>query len=95
MRRDVISFLLPLTLPLAIYGTVVRKDGTKVEVAVGDGEDDPVFMISDILPHLGKDQEKKNMAEFFPAEDLDVVCWTTGEEKKERQTFKQVLFLKD
>ena len=70
-----------LTLPLAIYGTVVRKDGTKVEVAVGDGEDDPVFMISDILPHLGKDQEKKNMAEFFPAEDLDVVCWTTAEGK--------------
>ena len=66
-----------LVLPLALYGTVVRKDGTKIDVAVGDREGDPVFMISDILPHLGKDQEKKSVSEFFPAEDLDVFCWTT------------------
>ena len=81
-----------LTLPLALYGTIVCKDGTKVEVAIGDGKDDPVFMISDILPHLGRDIEKKSVSEFFPAEDLDVVCWTTGEEKKERQAL--VGFLK-
>ena len=80
-----------LTLPLALYGTIVRKDGTKVEVAVGDGKDDPVFMISDILPHLGRDIEKKSVSEFFPAEDLDVVCWTTGEKKKERQAFVDFL----
>ena len=66
-----------LVLPLALYGTIVRKDGTKVQVAVGDGPDDPVFMISDILPHLGKDQEKKHVTDFFPAEDLDVLAWTT------------------
>ena len=66
-----------LVLPLALYGTIVRKDGSKVQVAVGDGKDDPVFMISDILPHLGKDQAQKKVNEFFPAEDLDVVCWTT------------------
>ena len=70
-----------LVLPLALYGTIVRKDGTKVQVAVGDGKDDPVFMISDILPHLGKDQEKKTVTEFFPAEDLDVFAWTTAPEK--------------
>ena len=68
-----------LVLPLALYGTVVRKDGTKVQIAVGDNEGDPVFMISDILPHLGKDQEKKTVTEFFPAEDLDVFAWTTEE----------------
>ena len=67
-----------LVLPLALYGTVVRKDGTKVQIAVGDKEGDPVFMISDILPHLGKDQEQKKVNEFFPAEDLDVFAWTTG-----------------
>ncbi len=72
-----------LTLPLALYGTIVRKDGSKVEVAVGDAPDDPVFMISDILPHLGKDQEKKKANEFFPAEDLDVVCWTSGEKPRQ------------
>ena len=73
-----------LTLPLALYGRIVRKDGSFVDVTVGDKPGDPVFMISDILPHLGKEQEKKSVAEFFPAEDLDPVCWTTlgkGEEK--------------
>lgn len=68
-----------LTLPLALYGRIVRKDGSFVDVAVGDEPGDPVFMISDILPHLGKDQAKKTRDEFFEAEDLDPVCWTTGE----------------
>ncbi len=66
-----------LVLPLALYGTVVRKNGTKVDVAVGDAPGDPVFLISDILPHLGKDQAKGSRDEFYPAEDLDVLAWTT------------------
>lgn len=66
-----------LVLPLALYGTIVRKDGTKVQIEVGDKPGDPVFMISDILPHLGYDQAKKTRDEFFPAEDLDVLAWTT------------------
>ncbi len=66
-----------LTLPLALYGTVVRKDGTRVDICVGDKPGDPVFMISDILPHLGYDQAKKMRDEFYPAEDLDVIAWTT------------------
>ena len=66
-----------LVRPLALYGTIVRKDGSKVQVAVGDKPGDPIFMISDILPHLGYDQAKKTRDEFFPAEDLDVVAWTT------------------
>lgn len=63
-----------LVLPLALYGVIVKTDGTVVEVAVGDEPGDPVFLITDILPHLGKDQEKKTQKEFFPAEDLDVVA---------------------
>ena len=73
-----------LVLPLALYGTVVRKDGTKVQIAVGDKDGDPVFMISDILPHLGKDQEQKKVSEFFPAEDLDVFAWTTANELEKK-----------
>jgi len=73
-----------LTLPLALYGTIVRKDGSKVQIAVGDTPGDPIFMISDLLPHLGRDLEKKTMGEFFPAEDLDPVCWSTpGKSPKE------------
>ncbi len=89
-----------LVRPLAIYGTIVRKDGSKVQVEVGDKPGDPIFMISDILPHLGYDQAKKTRDEFFPAEDLDVVAWTTqkkdpknkGEDKADKDGF--VKFLK-
>ena len=83
-----------LVLPLALYGTVVRKDGSKVQIAVGDNENDPVFMISDILPHLGKDQAEKKRDNFFPAEDLDVVCWSTGEDKDKKTKPALVEFLK-
>ncbi len=63
--------------PLALYGTVVRKDGSKVEIAVGDKAGDPIFMISDILPHLGQAQAAKVLSEAFPGEDLDLVIATT------------------
>ena len=66
-----------LVRPLALYGTIVRKDGSKVQVEVGDRPGDPVFLISDILPHLGYDQAKKTRDEFYPAEDLDVLAWTS------------------
>ena len=63
-----------LVLPLALYGVIVKTNGTVVEVAVGAEPGDPAFLTSAILPHLGKDQEKKTQKEFFPAEDLDVVA---------------------
>ena len=63
-----------LVLPLALYGTVVKKDGGKVEVAVGDAADDPVFMISDVLPHFGKEQLEKKAKDLVAAEDMDVVA---------------------
>ena len=63
-----------LVLPLALYGTVVKKDGTKVEIAIGDAPGDPVFMISDILPHFGKDQQEKKVKDAVAAEDLDVIA---------------------
>ena len=74
-----------LVRPLALYGTIVRKDGTKVQVEVGDKESDPVFLISDILPHLGYDQAKKTRDEFYPAEDLDVIAWTTYKAPDEKK----------
>lgn len=63
-----------LVLPLALYGTVVKKDGSKVEIAIGDEPKDPVFMISDILPHFGKDQQDKPVKDAVAAEDMDVIA---------------------
>lgn len=61
------------TIPLALYGTVVKGDGTTVDVAVGDRQDDPVFYVSDLLPHLAQSYEKKTMAEAVNAESLNLI----------------------
>ncbi len=84
-----------LVRPLALYGTIVRKDGSKVQVEVGDKEGDPVFLISDILPHLGYDQAKKTRDEFYPAEDLDVIAWTTYKPPKEKKEGEDAADSKD
>ena len=62
-----------LTMPLAIHGVVCKKDGTKVKVAVGEQPGDPVFCISDILPHLAQKQMKESAADFIPGESLDLI----------------------
>lgn len=62
-----------VTLPLAIHGIVCKTDGSVVDICVGENEDDPVFCISDILPHLAQEQMKKNGAELIKGEDLDVL----------------------
>ncbi len=68
-----------VTLPLALYGVVVRKDGTKAEIAVGDKPGDPVFLITDILPHLGQDQMAKPMRDAIPGESLDLLVGSLPE----------------
>ena len=62
-----------VTMPLALHGVVVKDDGTKLEVKIGEKEDDPIFFISDVLPHLGKKQMKKSMSEGISGEQLNVV----------------------
>ena len=77
-----------LVLPLALYGTVVRKDGTKVDIAIGDEPGDPVFMISDILPHFGKDQLEKKVKDAVAAEDMDVIAGLGPVEEYLKKTYK-------
>ncbi len=62
------------TIPLELHGVVVKKNGEIVEVSIGADDSDPVFVITDLLPHLGKDQMKKNAMEVVPAENLNVLC---------------------
>ncbi len=83
-----------LVLPLALYGTIVRKNGSKVLVEVGDKPGDPVFLISDILPHLGKDQGEKKRDEFVPAEDLDAICWSSKPNKDDKTKPALIEYLK-
>ena len=60
-------------IPLALHGVVVLKNGQKVEIKVGESEDDPVFYINDLLPHLGAEQMSHNGAKIIEGEQLNVV----------------------
>ena len=62
-----------VTLPLAIHGVVVKKDGTTVELNVGENDDDPVFFVSDLLIHLAGEQLKKDAARVIEGEALDLI----------------------
>ena len=61
------------TIPLALHGVVFRADGSKVEICIGEKDDDPVFCITDLLPHLGAKQNAKPLSEGISAEDLNVL----------------------
>jgi len=60
-------------IPLSMHGKIVRKDGTEITVNIGDRPEDPQFTITDILPHLGRDQMGKKLAEAFTGEDLNIL----------------------
>ena len=61
------------TIPLALHGVLYRADGSMVEVCIGEKDDDPVFCITDLLPHLGAKQNAKTLGEGITAEDLNVL----------------------
>jgi aspartyl aminopeptidase len=63
-----------VTIPLALHGTVVTADGQSVNITLGENDDEPVFMISDLLPHLGHlEQEKKPLYEGIAGEQLNIL----------------------
>ena len=62
-----------LAIPLELHGAIALKNGEKVRVSVGNGEGDPLFTIDDLLPHLGGGQANKTVAEFVPAENLNIL----------------------
>lgn len=62
-----------VTIPLAIHGVVVKKDGTTVEINVGENEDDPVFFVSDLLIHLAQEQLEKKANKVIEGEALDII----------------------
>lgn len=78
-----------VTLPLALHGVVVKKDGTTVLVNIGEEEDDPVFFVSDLLIHLAQDQLEKKAAKVIEGEALDIIVGskplTFGKEEKDKE----------
>ena len=62
-----------VAIPLALHGTVAKKDGTCVDICIGDEDGEPVFYINDLLPHLAKDQSQKPLGQAIPAESLNIL----------------------
>ena len=77
-----------VTIPLAIHGVVVKKDGTKVNVAIGEDANDPVLGISDLLIHLAGDQMQKPAAKVIEGEDLDLTVGSMPLEGSEKDAVK-------
>ena len=61
-------------IPLSLHGKIVRKDGEEITVCIGEKEGEPQFTITDILPHLGKDQMAKTLGEAISGEDMNVLA---------------------
>lgn len=62
-----------VTLPLALHGVIINEKGEKIDVVIGEDEKDPVFFITDLLPHLAKDQMEKKMSEGITGEGLNIL----------------------
>lgn len=84
-----------VTIPLALYGTVVKANGEVIDIAIGDDDNDPVFYITDLLPHLAKDQNDKKLSEAIEGESLNVIIGSLpaldesdDEDKKDDKKFK-------
>ena len=61
------------TIPLALHGTVIKKDSTPVDICIGEREQDPVFYITDLLPHLGRKQQEQPMSKAITGEHMNIL----------------------
>ena len=82
-----------VTLPLAIHGVVVKKDGTKIEICIGEDDIDPVIGITDLLPHLAGEQMKKEGAKLVEGENLDPIIGNKPLETEEKDKVKQNILM--
>lgn len=83
-----------VTMPLALHGVVVKKDGTLIDINVGEKEEDPVFGISDLLIHLAGEQLDKKAAKVIEGEQLDVLVGSIpflDEKEKEKEKTKDAV----
>ena len=78
-----------VTIPLALHGVVAKKDGSVVEINIGEEEDDPVFCISDLLIHLSSEQMEKNAAKVVEGEALNLLIGNIPLKEEEKDAVKK------
>jgi aspartyl aminopeptidase len=77
-----------VTLPLALHGVVVKKDGTVLDIVIGEKDEDPVFCVTDLLIHLSQEQMEKKIAKAIDGEKLDVLVGTLPLKEEEKDAVK-------
>ena len=86
------------TIPLALHGVIIKENGERVEIKLGENLDEPIFYITDLLPHLGAEQMRKPLAEAIPAETLNVLIGSKKvacDEVKERVKLQALALLNE
>ena len=78
-----------LTVPLALHGVIVKKDGSKIEVKVGEKDDDPIFYVTDLLPHLSQEQNEKKVSVAFNPEKLNILVGAEPLPEEEKDAVKK------
>lgn len=86
-----------VALPLALHGTVVKKDGTVIDISIGEDKNDPVFCVTDLLIHLAGEQMEKKANKVIEGENLDVLFASKPLKDKDKDAVKEnvLLILKD
>lgn len=74
-----------VTIPLILCGRIYKKDGTAIDVCIGKDKNDPIFYISDLLPHLAKEQATKTLGSAISGEDLKVIIGTRRKESENEE----------
>lgn len=86
------------TVPLSLHGVIIKADGSRVIVDIGEGEDDPVFCVSDLLPHLASAQMKRPAAELIKGEELNIIIGSRpfkSDEASERVKLNLMMILNE
>ncbi len=85
-----------VAMPLALHGVVIKKDGTKVDIVIGEREDEPALAITDLLPHLAYEQMEKKADKFLDAEKMDLLIGNRPVKGEEKEAVKaQILQILD
>lgn len=85
-----------VAMPLALHGVVIKKDGSRINIAIGEKPEDPVFFVSDLLIHLAQEQMNKKAAKVVEGEALDIIVGNKpilikDEDSKEKDGVKQAV----
>ena len=76
------------TIPLSIHGVIIKQNGEKIEVKIGEDDKDPIFTITDLLPHLAKEQENAKLREAIKGEDLNLLIGSMPFEEEISESVK-------